>query len=307
MNRLSIIFSRCDKATTERQVFQEFYESEPSFAGRPLRYWELGPDPPDILCHDFSGKCIGVELSEWLDETAIKSAKQRKKLHDSFLGIIRSHSETPPRNIENVRIGPKTQVPVGESEEAKFRCEFFDFIRRTDAARNDAPDRGSQPCTVKDFPDRPTLSKYIAWIRYFPCRPSGRMPGIAWVGFEARGNFYDPRAMLGPLIKTISKKVSKYGNLRELLAVDELCLVVYYSQALLYSPPYSAPGFGIREVANLVMDELAQNHGLFQKVFLFSPVEKNNRVLQVWPFNQKASLVPPPFSLALGSGGNPKL
>jgi len=48
----SFIFTGADKETTEGQVFQAFYETEPNFAGRAIKDWAKGADPPDVLCHD---------------------------------------------------------------------------------------------------------------------------------------------------------------------------------------------------------------------------------------------------------------
>jgi hypothetical protein len=285
VGKQSFVFAGADKETTECQVFQAFYDIQPNFAGRPLKDWERGADPPDILCHDFSGKHIGVEITEWINEKQIAVEKARQRLHASFSRIIRSESETPPRNLEHVTLELNGESLPPESEQSEFRRELFDCIRNAGASRDASPDRRSlQDWDQREFPNHPSLSKYVAWIKYWPCRPSENTPpGVEWVRFPTTGRFYDPRAMLDPLLTNIRKKTANYSTLRGQQALDELYLIVYYSKALLYNQPYSAPGFGFRDVAEAAGEVLSQNPGPFQRVFLFSPVERDQKVVQVWP------------------------
>lgn len=273
-----------DKEKTERQVFDAFLKTVPNFAGRPLKDRERGADPPDFLCHDLSGKCIGVELTEWINQRQIASGKARQKLEALFRRIIRSDREVPPRNIECLILGLKGKAPAVESEQAEFRRQLFECISQIDARLDASPrPRSLQPVEQFKFPNYPTLSKYVDRIKYWPCRPTERAPGIEWVRFPCKGRFYLPREALEPLTEIIRKKTEKYSTLHGKQALDELYLIVYYSQAVLYSPPYSAPGFGFRDIAREVSQELARDSGPFQKVFLFSLIEKKEKVYEIWP------------------------
>lgn len=64
---------------------------------------------------------------------------------------------------------------------------------------------------------------------------------------------------------------------------DQLDLIVYYARAILYNTPYDTPEFGIRDVAEAVSLGLAGDPGCFDKIFLFVPIEKENKVFQLWP------------------------
>ena len=75
----------------------------------------------------------------------------------------------------------------------------------------------------------------------------------------------------------------KSRTLRREQALDQLYLIAYYGRAILYNSPYDTPEFGIRDIAEAVSRELATNPGHFHKIFLFSPIEKENKVFQVWP------------------------
>jgi hypothetical protein len=283
----SLVFFGADNTRTEWQVFQAFFEIQPDFAGRPLRDWERGADPPDILCHDFLRKRIGVELTEWINANQIASSKAGQELYSSLSQIIRSEREIPPRNIEFVTLGLRGEVLPSASEQEEFRCQLFDCIREVDGILDASPlPRGLQDRERRDFSNQPALSKYAGWIKCWPLRqPSDRPPGTEWVRFPSRSGFYNPKVMVDSLIENIRKKTAKYSTLRGQHNLDELYLVVYYSQALLYNTPYSTLGFGFRDVADAVSHELATNAGHFQKVFLFSPVETGEKVLKVWPLS----------------------
>jgi hypothetical protein len=286
MNK-SCIFAGADKETTECQVFQAFYEIEPNFAGRLMKEWAKGADPPDIVCVDLTGNRIGVELTEWVNGNLMASEKARQELQDSFSRIVCSDRETPPQNIENITVGLKTDAIPPASEQEEFRRELFNCVRNKDAAW--PPGRSLQSHLQLDFAEYPILRKYITWIEYWPCRRLQRSKGSVWVRLPARGRFYTPQEMLDTLIANIAKKIGKYSTLHQQQKLDELYLIVFYSKGLLWNPPYSALGWGFRDIANAVSDMLSQNPGPFQKVFLFSPVEKDQKVLQVWPRDASAT------------------
>jgi len=75
-------------------------------------------------------------------------------------------------------------------------------------------------------------------------------------------------------------------------ALDELHLVCHYcDKALLHNAPARAPGFEFIAVASEVANVLANDHGVFNRIFLFNLYEVR-RVLQVYPvrFGIQASL-----------------
>ena len=78
-------------------MFQAFYVVCPNFADHPVS-WADGADPPDVLCTDSAGNLVGVELGEWLNEAQIRSNKTLEDWEGSYLKVIRSQDEAPPRN-----------------------------------------------------------------------------------------------------------------------------------------------------------------------------------------------------------------
>jgi len=66
-------------------------------------------------------------------------------------------------------------------------------------------------------------------------------------------------------------------------ALDELHLVWHYcDEALLYNTLPGAPEFDFAAVASRVANVLANDHGVFNRIFLFNPYDAR-KVLQVYP------------------------
>lgn len=206
---------------------------------------------------------------------------REQDLHFPYLGIIGSESVPPPRNTESVTVGIRHKAPVTTSEQQQFRTELYRCIESADAKL--APPHGLQSVSVYDLSGYPCLSKYVAWMELWPSPAVPRHSATRWVRFSARGGFYSPQLMVVALLENIQKKTGKYSTLSREQALDQLYLIAYYDRAILYNSPYDTSEFGIRDVADAVNRALATNPGHFHKIFLFSPIEKKNKVFQVWP------------------------
>jgi hypothetical protein len=91
--------------------------------------------------------------------------------------------------------------------------------------------------------------------------------------------------MVQAAVDRILAKVEDYEdrNLHVLHALDELHLVCHYcDEALLYNAPAGVPGFDFGAVASKVASAIEQDHGVFNRVFLFNPYEAR-KVFQVYP------------------------
>jgi hypothetical protein len=81
----------------------------------------------------------------------------------------------------------------------------------------------------------------------------------------------------------LNKKTSKYHDLHRRQSLDELYLVIYYDQGWFYNTPFAAPGIGFRQIAEIAAQVAADNHGVFQKIFLFNSLYRDQEVVQLWP------------------------
>ena len=93
--------------------------------------------------------------------------------------------------------------------------------------------------------------------------------------------------MRDALLDNIKRKIDKYAKPHnkqklEQQQLTEFCLLAYYDEAVLHNTPYDAPGFGFTEIAAIVGGKLASNPHPFDRVFLYSPLEKTPAI-QVWP------------------------
>src|SRR5437867_3549365 len=84
-------FCAINKREHEKAIFQAFLGIEPNFCGESLSNWRQPTDEkefPDIIATSISGRRIGVELGEWLNEDEIQAAKRKEQLEESFLAAI---------------------------------------------------------------------------------------------------------------------------------------------------------------------------------------------------------------------------
>jgi hypothetical protein len=267
----------------ERRVFQAFYDVCPNFAHRPVS-WTDGANPPDVLCADSAGNLVGVELGEWLNEAQIRSNKRLERWEDSYLKVIRSQDEAPPKNYGPVWVGPKPDVELSASDGESFRRELLRLVRQVD---QDWPSHrewdSPQGYTVREFSAYPVVARYLTDLHFHPQGRPGIIPGIRWIRFPYRGGSYSPQDAVDALLELLRDKTAKYSDLHAKQSLTELYLIAYYNKAALYNSPYLAPGLGLPEVASIAAAEVANNPRPFQKIFLFNATKPGLEVFQLWP------------------------
>ena len=276
---------REDLRTKEELIFDAFNRAQPDFAGRPVD-WELGADPPDILCIDDEGKRVGVELVEWLNEEQMKSSKIRERMEDSFMEVIRSKEIPPPSNIGLVWLSTKSLTPLRQADAEDFRKELLSLIERVDSDWGKNEDCNSpQGYFHRDFSGYPYLDRYLGSLRFWPRSRFNTSLGVRWVRFPNPTYAYTPQDAIDALREQLNKKTSKasYLDLHQRQNLDELYLLLYYDQGWIYNTPFNAPGFGFREIAEIAAQAAANNHGVFQKIFLFNSLYGDQEAVQLWP------------------------
>jgi hypothetical protein len=277
------------KQRAEAANFEAFKLAYPNFAGRPLVSIQWGGDPPDVLCLDATGNRIGVELVQWVNERQMAASKARFKLEDSYRLAIRSSSVQPPANIGLVFIYAKDNTILAPQNAAALRNELYDFVARIDADWLKNPEWDDpQGYPFTDFTGYPTLAKHIDGLDFYARgRRFNPQLGADWLTFRAHGGAYTPDWMRDALLQNIKRKIEKYAKPQNKLNLQqqrlaEFYLLAYYDEAVLHNTPYDAPEFGFREIAAIVAQELAENPHPFEKVFLYSPIEKPPAI-QLWP------------------------
>lgn len=278
------------KQKAEAANFEVFKSAQPNFVGRPLVSIQWGGDPPDVLCLDATGYRIGVELVQWVNERQMAASKARYKLEDSYRLVIRSSYVQPPANIGLVFIYPKDRTPLLPKNGTAFRDELYKCVGAIDAAWPSNPEWDDpQGHYFTDFSGYPCLGQHLeGLISHARGRRFNPSLGAEWLTFRAHGGAYTADWMRDALLENIRRKIAKYAkphNKQKLLhqQLAEFYLLAYYDEAVLHNTPYHVPGFGFKEIAVIVARELAANPHPFDKVFLYSPIEKAAPAIQVWP------------------------
>lgn len=274
---------REDLRPKERIIFDAFHRVRPDFAGCPIN-WKLGANPPDIICTDDEGKRVGIELVEWLSEEQIKAFKTREKVEESFLETIRSQEIPPPSNIGLIWLSTQSAAPLRQADAEGFRKELRSLIERvnSDWEKNEGS-RSPQGYSYQDFSSSPILDQYLGSLRFWPRSQFNTFLGMRWVRFPNHTDAYTPQDAVDALLKVIGKKTSKYRGLHQQESLDELYLLLYYDQGWIYNTPFNAPEFGFREIAEIAARAAANNHGVFQKIFLFNSLYGAQEAVQLWP------------------------
>lgn len=283
------LVGRTSKQEAEAANFEAFKLAHPNFAARPLVSIQWGGDPPDVLCLDATGYRIGVEMVQWINERQIAASKPRYRVEDSYRLAIRSIDVQPPKNIGMVFISLKDKTPLAPANATAFHDEIYKFVDTVDAAWLSNPEWDDpQGCPFTDFVGYPCLAQHFAGLDFYSRGHSFNPSlGADWITFRMHGGAYTADWMRDALLDNIKRKIAKYSkpsNAQKLQQqqLAEFYLLAYYDEAVLHNTPYKVPGFGFREIAAILAHELSENPHMFDRVFLYSPIEKAP-VIQVWP------------------------
>lgn len=267
----------------ERAIFEAFHKIMPNFAGRPIE-WEDGSDPPDVICFDTEGKNIGVELAEWLNEEQMKASKLRERIEESFLKVIQSQNVAPPSNVGMIWLNTKPNIQLKESDAENFRNEIYAFIEKANSDSSNNRDFDSpQGVSIQDFSGYLFLERYLEDLHFFSrVHFVEASLGIPWIRFRNWGGAYIPNHAVDALLKIMDKKISKYQNLHQEQSLDELYLLIFYDQGVLYNTPFITHNSGFRQIVEIANQRANIHPGVFQKIFLFNSVYPNQEVAELW-------------------------
>jgi hypothetical protein len=272
-----------DKRADEKTIFEAFLMSAPQFVGEEIVEWVQPTDEsefPDVICMSASGRRIGVELGEWLNEAEMQAAKSMERLQDSMLDAVGRQGANTSENIYFVWLLPKQKARVKPTEAGEFRRQMFMCLQECDRRwPNERLWHSPQGHRVsgQDLAAYPGLAKYLSGIQLFPREaykgrpPNGRKvkrqwpAGVNWITFPARSGTYSEDTMLQPFRQLLSDKLQHYGAAGT--GFDHLCLVVYYNQAAIYNSPVETSEF--TDTVATANEFFSGDSDPFDSVFLF--------------------------------------
>jgi hypothetical protein len=277
----------------ETAAWKGFLVAAPQFAGEDIATWFDGPDPPDVICTNASGKTIGVELTKWVEHDQVTDGRGRELLENSYLEIIGSEREPRPDHIGRVFLHDKS-LRMKPQDGPHFRVQLFEFLARENAKPEPSlnpqfsiPEgywntvrswNTPQGAPVSDFGVYPMLEKYLNDVWIFPRQRREQLPaGMPWILFESTGGQYTAEWMVQAAIDRIRAKLTKYEHedIRAKHSLGEFDLVCYYcDEALLHNTPIHALEFGFQQLAAKVRHALTTAPNVFDRIFLFHPHEE---------------------------------
>jgi hypothetical protein len=285
-----------DRAS-EGNVFKLFLKAAPEFSGERIREWsQPDEDPPDIICATASGRTIGIELGEWLNQEQMTEAKGRETVQDSILNAIGKQPDNDSENIYYIWMDAKPRARVKPNDVEAFRSQIFGLIANIDQRWLEESDwQSPQGLRYNDFSSFPVVGKYLDSITCFPrlhyvgWPPNGHMEkrqwpvGCDWLVFRFNGGAYSERSSLDALFNIIAKKITKYTAKPVKVQLDCFFLLIHYNQGLLYNTPLETLSFKYEDAARAASGFIADDPGAFQKIFLMLAIEPGQRIFQLYP------------------------
>ena len=256
-------------AAVELKVFNKFRDAFPKLGIHSFKC-APGPNPPDFICVAAGGARIGVELSEWLDEQQIAHQRPQYQREHEFLRLIDSRSVEPPTNIGNIWVFEHEGIRLRPADSEEFKKQLYAFVRELDRRWSDLEGHDdSQGLDVDTFPSYPMVAKYLGSLRCWSQATFRTHAGNEWMSFMPHGGGYDEESAFDALKESLARKTAMYTTLHKDQNLAELHLLLYYDQGFLYNTPFDVPDWGFNEIAAALANVAAQNHGVFDHIYLF--------------------------------------
>jgi hypothetical protein len=266
------------KREHERALFTAFLDLEPAFAGERLADWQQPKnesDFPDIVATSVTGRRVGVELGEWLNEDEIQAAKGKERLEEALLNAIGDQGPNPTQHIRYAWLHPKARI--ASADVAGFRDQLFACILKCDRRWPDERFWKVGHRLVDDeLAEYPLLAKYLNAIKLWPA--DGEQWKEKWITFPLRAGFFDRETMFKPLRELVAEKIGHYGTTRT--GFDDLSLLIIYNQTAIYNSPPETPFHDFDDAVVELREIIGDNRGPFDRVFLYLALEPG-RVLRV--------------------------
>ena len=162
------------KRDRERSIFEAFLATLPTFIGEPLRTSHQPDDErefPDIVAEAVSGRRVGVELGEWLNEKQMREAKADERLRASILEILGDQEPNTTQHIRFVWLHPRTGVRISPTDAGAFREQVYACIHECDRRWQSEPYWNSPAGALlasADLAAFPVLANYLSGIKLWP-------------------------------------------------------------------------------------------------------------------------------------------
>jgi hypothetical protein len=311
-----------DPKQTERElaVFACFLEAHPSFAADIASYGPAPDDFPDIAVNLKSGS-MGFELGEWLHARQMAEAKRKESLRAKLRYVLDPCLGHRPRNFVHVAIDVRDAI-FDERDGDPLRGEFSHMVLDVDESWCREPLTQQAGYPLSDFARYPSIGKYVESMLFWPRNPRAERiiskaldnalndPEItrlleqsageakawieatgyqladsrqadAWINFPLGGGAYSSESALQALTEILKKKTTRYAGRQ----TGDLCLIIYYDEAVLYNTPYKDRKRGT--FADFAYEAgqflIGRDTTPFGKIYLLRALRPDPEVFEIWP------------------------
>jgi hypothetical protein len=268
------------KRDNERVLFESFLKVQPEFAGEPLSAWEQPNDErdfPDIIGTSVTGKKIGVEIGEWLNEEEIQAAKKKERTEEEFLNAIGDQGPNPTRHIRYIWLRPKKGILAKDA--SAFREQLFACVLECDKRwPNERFWKGGHRLVGGELAPYPMLAKYLEDITLKPANPEQSKEN--WITFRARVDIFDAETMQGPLRELVDAKIGHYATANT--GFDDLSLLIIYNRAAIYNSPAETFLHTYEDAVTRVKQAIGERRGPFHRAFLYIALKPGEQVFRVF-------------------------
>lgn len=274
-DRLSCVrLEAMNKRSREKLIFAAFLEVAPVFAGEAISCWEQPPresDFPDVICTTESGRRIGAELGEWLNQTEMTIAKRDERIQEDLLAAVGDQGPNDTQHIFMVWLMPKLRIRFIAADSQEFRSQILKCIHDADERWPTERFWHSPQGHIlrgQELDPYPALRRYLRGLHLHPAQWNGRALQYGdWITFPFRCGSFSEETMSVPLLELLADKKRHYGGAGT--AFDHLTLLVYYSRAILYNSPAETATRSFEQLVSLARKSLDGTPAPFNSIYLF--------------------------------------
>jgi hypothetical protein len=136
-------------------------------------------------------------------------------------------------------------------------------------------------CRIRNLTAWPPLGLYLREVQFHPGKTRWG-EGIDWILPPAHMDTFDDQTMTAPLVNLISEKIAKYRTRPMQTVCDELVLLVFFNQGVMYNTPIQTPRRNAQMIVDDVRMAIPEDHGLFSRAYLFLAPSPGERTFQLW-------------------------
>lgn len=268
-----------EKRDHERVMFEHFLKVEPEFCGEAIREWyqpEDERDFPDIKATTTTGRNVGIEIGEWLNEQEMAEAKRKERREDGILGALGDLGENPTKHVRSVWLHPKEKARISEADAAVCRAQLVECILAEDRKWTEAR-RAPEVLSGDGFAAYPLVGKYFDAVKLFAAGGRDKWK-TDWITFPLLGRVFGKETMFKPLRELVSDKTRHYSSART--GFDSMTLLIVYNRAAIYNSPADTPMHTYEQAAAELRSVIDENRGPFDRAFLFIAIGEG-RALRV--------------------------